>query len=123
MQYEVEFVTFLLEKNTNQWQRAYVECRSLDLPLLTWEQFYTLLLKKYVRRALCDNKNDEFLALEQGDILVAAYKDKFHALSYKATQLLAFEQKRIHLYVKGLNYDLQVLFIHMNFIEKGFNDV
>ena len=51
-------------------------------------------------------KKNVFLALEQGDILVAAYEAKFHALSHHSTQLLTTEEKRIWLYVKGLNDDL-----------------
>lgn len=49
------------------------------------------------------------MALDQGDISIVA---KFHALSCYATKLLTSEKERNHLYIKGLNYDLQVLSVH-----------
>lgn len=49
---------------------------------------------------------DEFLALKLGDILAAAYEDKFYALCHYATHLFTTKKERIYLYVKGLNYDL-----------------
>ncbi|WMV13843.1 hypothetical protein MTR67_007228 [Solanum verrucosum] len=56
---------------------------------------------------------------------VAAYEAKFHALSRYATQLVTTEEERIHLFVKGLNYELQVLSlsIHMTSAGKSVNEV
>lgn len=70
-----------------------------------------------------DLKKDEFLALEQGDIFIIAYEAKFNTLSRYTTQLLTFENKRIHIYIKGLNYVLQALFMHKTSTGKGFNKV
>ena len=44
---------------------------------------------------LKDCKKDEFMALEKGCMIVAAYEAKFHALSRYATQLLTAEEERI----------------------------
>lgn len=63
------------------------------------------------------------MALDKGDISVVAYEAKLHALSLYAAQLLGFEKERIHLYVKNLNYKLQVLFVHITFAGKKFNKV
>lgn len=46
-------------------------------------------------------------------MLVVAYKAKFHALFSYATQLLGTREKRIQLFVKIFNTDLQVLSIHI----------
>lgn len=43
---------------------------------------------------------------------IAAYEDKFHIVSYYAIYLLNSKGERIQLYVKGWNYNLQVLFVH-----------
>lgn len=118
-----ELVAFLLERDAKQWWRSLVECRSLILPPLTWEKFYYFFLEKCAPQTLCYHKKDEFLALVQGDKLVQDSKDKFHSLSFFITQVLTFEEERIHLYIKGLNYDLQVLFVHLTFAMKGFNKV
>ncbi|WMV58289.1 hypothetical protein MTR67_051674 [Solanum verrucosum] len=71
-------------------------------------QVHALFLEKYVPRTLGDRKKDEFMALEQGGIFVADYEAKFHALSRYATQLVTTEEERTHLFVKGLNFELQV---------------
>lgn len=99
-QNKVEFVTFLLEKDANQWWMVYVECWSLTVLSLTWEQFYALFLEKYVPRSLDDHKKDVCLALEQRDISVVAYEAKFYALCRYSTQLLTYKEERICLYIK-----------------------
>ncbi|KAH0743076.1 hypothetical protein KY290_031069 [Solanum tuberosum] len=59
-------------------------------------EFVTFQLQeKYVPRTLRDHKKDEFMALEQGGMSVAAYEAKFHALSRYATQLVTTEEERI----------------------------
>ncbi|WMV08475.1 hypothetical protein MTR67_001860 [Solanum verrucosum] len=60
-----------------------------------------------------DRKKDEFMALKQGGMTVAAYEVKFHALSRYATQLVTSEKDRFCLFIKGLNLELQVLSVHM----------
>ena len=47
-------------------------------------------------RTFRDRNKDEFMALEQGGMFVAAYEAKFHALSRYATQLVTTEEERIH---------------------------
>ncbi|KAH0746089.1 hypothetical protein KY285_007746 [Solanum tuberosum] len=84
--------------------------------------FYALFLEKYVPRTLRDRKKDEFMALEQCCISMAAYEAKFHALSRCAMQLVTTEEERIRLFVKRLNSELQVLSIHMTSAEKTFNE-
>lgn len=64
-------------------------------------------------RTLRDRKKDEFMALEQSGMSMAAYEAKFHVLSRYATQLVATEEKRIRLFIRGLNSELQVLSVHM----------
>ena len=51
-------VEFQLQGEAKQLWRAYMECRSSTLPLLTWTQFHALFLEKYVRRTLRDRKKD-----------------------------------------------------------------
>lgn len=85
-QHGVKFVIFLLEKDAKQWQRAHVKYWSPVLPLLTYDNFITLFLDKYVLRTLRDSKKDELLALEQGDMSIAPYEAKFSALICLATE-------------------------------------
>ena len=55
--------------------------------------------------------------------MVYAYEAKFHALSRYATQLVTTEEERIHLFINGLNPELQVLSIQMTFVGKIFYEV
>jgi len=54
---------------------------------------------------------------------VGAYEAKFQFLSRYSTQLVTTEEERIHLFVKGLNPELQVFSIHMTSACKSFNEV
>jgi len=74
-------------------------------------------------RTLRDRKKNEFMALEQGGMSVATYEAKFHALSRYAMQLVTTEEERIRLFIKGLNSELQVLYVHMTSAWKSFNEV
>lgn len=47
---------------------------------------------------------------------IASNEAKFHILSHYATHVLATKEERIWSYVKGLNYDLLVLSMHMTFV-------
>ncbi|WMV08073.1 hypothetical protein MTR67_001458 [Solanum verrucosum] len=86
-------------------------------------KFHAQHLEKYVPRTLRDRKKDEFMALEQGGMCVVGYEAKFHGLSRYASQLVTSEEERIHLFVKGLNSELQVLYVHMTSARKSFNEV
>ncbi|XP_059301832.1 uncharacterized protein LOC132053744 [Lycium ferocissimum] len=83
--------------------RAYVECRSAGLPPLTWTQFYSVFLEKYVPCTLKDRRRDEFSNIDQGNLLVAAYDARFNLLSRYALQLLPTDEERVRRFVKGLN--------------------
>ncbi|WMV33519.1 hypothetical protein MTR67_026904 [Solanum verrucosum] len=78
---------------------------------------------KYVPRTLRDCKKDEFMVLEQGGMIVAAYEAKFHTLSRYATQLVTTVEERIWLFIRGLNSELQILYVHTTSAGKIFNEV
>lgn len=109
--HSVEFITFQLQGNAKKLWRDYVECWSLALPSLSWNWFYALFIEKYMPHTLCNEKKNEFLALEQGSRSISDYKNKFHSFSRYATQLLGNEEEIICLFMKDLNTNLQVLCI------------
>lgn len=84
-------MTFSPQREAKKWWRSYLECRPSVFPPLTWPQFHTLFLEMYVPRTLSDCKKDEFMALEQGGITIAAYEVMFHSLTIYATQLVTSE--------------------------------
>ena len=97
----VEFVTYKFQGNGKMWWRSYVECQPAQAPPMTWASFSSLFMEKYIPRTLRDKRRDEFLSLEQGRMSVAAYEDKFGALSRYATKLCFNPQEQIHRLVKG----------------------
>ncbi|WMV46699.1 hypothetical protein MTR67_040084 [Solanum verrucosum] len=54
---------------------------------------------------------------------MVAYETKFHALSHYATQLVNTDKERIRLFVKGLNSELKILYVHMTSARKSFNEL
>lgn len=71
-------------------------------------------------RTLEDHQKDECMALKQHSMSVASYESKFHALCRYATH---FVKERIHLFVKGLDFEVQVLSFHIIYARKTFNQV
>lgn len=69
----------------------------------------------YVPSTLRDYKKDKFMVLEHVSMYVAAYEAKFHDLSCYAKQLLNTEHDRIRLFIRGLDFELRVLCVLMNF--------
>ena len=122
-QHGVEFVNFELQGEDKQWWRSYVECRSSALYPLTRTHFYALFLDKYVPQFLRHSKKDEFMVLEHSAMFLTAYESKFHALSRYATQLVTTKEEKIHLFINGLNSELQILSVHMTSAGKSFNEV
>ncbi|KAH0746217.1 hypothetical protein KY285_007874 [Solanum tuberosum] len=81
------------------------------------------LQEKYVPRTLRDRNKDEFLALEQGGMFVASYEAMFHEFSRYVKRLVTTEEERICLFIKGLNFELLVLLVHMTYAGRSFNEV
>lgn len=50
--YGVGFVTFQLLEDARLWWQVFLECRPIGLLPLTWTQFYSIVLGKYVPRTL-----------------------------------------------------------------------
>lgn len=93
------------------------------LPLLTWAQFYTLLLEKYIPCTLHDGNKDEFSSFEKGSISVTSFKAKFHTLCHSPTLFLGIKEESIQFYMKGLRSDVQVLSMYNTLKRKTFNEV
>ena len=62
------------------------------------------------------------MAQQQGGMFVTAFETKFLDLSWYATQLVSTKE-RIRNFIRDLNFEMQVLSVHMTSIEKFFNEV
>lgn len=65
---------------------------------------------------------ERFIFLKQSGMSVASYDANIHSLRRHDTQLLTTKKQRIHIFVKGLNFDWLVLFVNMQ-SGKSFNYV
>ena len=90
---------------------------------MTWASFSSLFMEKYIPRTLRDRMRDEFLSLEQGRMLVTAYKAKFRALSRYATQLCLSPQERIRRFLKGLRSELRISALQVAATAQSFQEV
>ena len=54
---------------------------------------------------------------------MTAYETKFLDLSRYATQLVSTKKERIRNFIRDLNSEMQVLYVHITSIEKFFNEV
>lgn len=63
------------------------------------------------------------LALYQCGMSILFYEAMCHALLRYVMQLVTIEEERIRLFIRGLNFELQGLFVHMNFARNSFNEV
>lgn len=58
---------------------------------LTWPQFFSMFLEKYMLRSLRDRLRERFSRLEQGSMTVAEYEARFHELARHETSILNTE--------------------------------
>ncbi|XP_059301842.1 uncharacterized protein LOC132053752 [Lycium ferocissimum] len=76
--YGMEFVTFQFLGDAKLWWRAYVKCRPAGSPPLTWVQFYSVFLDKYVPHTLRDRKKDEIANIEGTHLLLKCEEHEKH---------------------------------------------
>ena len=70
---KVELATYRLRGEAAQWWKRYRDHMEATGGNVTWEGFKTLFLNKYFPSNVKDQKEIEFLTLQQGDIMVDEY--------------------------------------------------
>ena len=101
-----------------------MECPSSTLPQHTFTQLYDIcLVYNMGLEPLGIAKKYECMDLEKGGMFLAPYKAKFHAFSRYDTQFVTTEEERIKLFIWVINFEQQVLSIHMTSTGRSFNDV
>ena len=74
---------------------------------ITWQEFRSAFRSHHVPAGLMKLKKKEFLALKQGSMTIAEYRDKFIQLSRYAPTEVDDDEKRQELFMEGLNDGLQ----------------
>ncbi|KAA0064279.1 ty3-gypsy retrotransposon protein [Cucumis melo var. makuwa] len=78
-----------------------------DTSKITWEQFNESFYAKFFSANVKYAKQQEFLKLEQGDMIVEQYDAEFDMLSRFTPNVVTDEEARTEKFVKGLILDLQ----------------
>ena len=99
----VEFTSFLLEDAALQWFKAWMDARTTNVSLVTWESFQEAMLKQFFPKSMRDGKIKEFIDLKMtSGMTVAEYMYKFNRLSHFAPHIVPNERARVDKFVRGL---------------------
>ncbi|XP_058202902.1 uncharacterized protein LOC131317362 [Rhododendron vialii] len=74
-----------------------------DVENLTWAEFETLFEDQYFPETSRENLREQFEKLEQGNMTVSEYVQKFQSLSRFAPELVATEERKCRRFEKGLH--------------------
>ncbi|XP_070055251.1 uncharacterized protein [Nicotiana tomentosiformis] len=85
-----------------RWWHVYELGRPVGSPPLTWSQFSTVFLDKFVLCTRRDEPRRQFDHLQQGQMLVTEYEIRIIELSYHATILVPSEEERVMRFIDGL---------------------
>ena len=79
-----------------------------DINQICWKDFKTAFRSYHVPEALVEIKEEEFLNLKQGSMIVCEYHNKFTQLSRYAPREVVNDAKKQKRFLKGLNDGLQL---------------
>ncbi|XP_058217391.1 uncharacterized protein LOC131328466 [Rhododendron vialii] len=100
-----EWVESVLEsrKDARRAARIAAQVNEPDVENLTWAEFEALFEDQYFPKTSCENLREQFEKLEQGNMTVSEYVQKFQSLSRFAPELLATEERKCRRFEKGLH--------------------
>ncbi|XP_070002456.1 uncharacterized protein [Nicotiana sylvestris] len=105
----VAFTTFQFSGAAFTWWEAYVRRRPVGAVPLTWHEFSTLFLEKYVPRSRKEELCRQFEWLRKGDMTVSQYESRLPKLAHHGVWMVPTDRERIRRFVDGLNYHLYIL--------------
>ena len=85
---KVTLTAYKFDGEAAQWWLGYRANMEANQRQLTWAQFKTLFLDKYFYSTLRDQKEVEFLSLQQGNMTISEYVAKFENLARFSNNLL-----------------------------------
>ena len=87
---KVPFAEFLLQGEAREWWK--MEKANFKGVNLTWKDFRDMFLSSYFSTSVCEQKEQEFLYLKQGNMTVMQYNREFRKLARFAPGLVAYEK-------------------------------
>ncbi|XP_057775173.1 uncharacterized protein LOC130994159 [Salvia miltiorrhiza] len=102
--------SFQLKGSADYWWEARQKTYTPEqIENLTWEQFKTALVDKYIPRSYRKQKEMEFSNLKQGKKTVAEYDHEFCDLARYAPYKVDTDEKMSELFCAGLRQDIRVI--------------
>ncbi|KAL2513011.1 Retrotrans gag domain-containing protein [Abeliophyllum distichum] len=115
---KLRLATFLLEEAAYDWWLT-VQDRYVDPSVFTWADFNDVFNKSYYPQAYKDAKQDEFLHLVQGSMIVVEYQRWFMELSKYAALLITNEADMCRRFKGGMRRDIRVTMIGGDYKDFG----
>jgi len=110
MNYEDEqkllFATYLLNEDAEYWWAGMQQQMQTREELIDWTNFRTRFLEKYFPDTARQGREVEFLALQQRDMMVQEYVNKFEHLARYSSQNIT-EEWRCLKFERGLKHELK----------------
>ncbi|XP_070005397.1 uncharacterized protein [Nicotiana sylvestris] len=118
----VTFTTFQFTRAAFTWWEAYERRRPAGASPLTWQEFSTLFLEKWIPKSQREEQRRQFEWLRQGDMTVSQYEASFSELARYASWIVPTDRERIKRFVDGLNYHLRILMTRERVMGISFED-
>ncbi|XP_058198446.1 uncharacterized protein LOC131313966 [Rhododendron vialii] len=113
----VGIVAVQLVKEAGEWWKSVLESRKdarraartaaqtnePDIEDLTWAEFEALFEEQYFPKTSRENLREQFEKLEQGNMIVSEYVQKFQSLSRFAPELVVTEERKCRRFEKALH--------------------
>ncbi|XP_070008403.1 uncharacterized protein [Nicotiana sylvestris] len=119
----VASTTFQFSGVAFTWWEAYERHTPVGTVPLTWHEFSTLFLEKYVPQSRREELHRQFEWLRQGDMTVSQYESRFSKLDRHAICMVPIDRERIRRFVDGLNYHLRILMTRDRVLGATFEEV
>ncbi|KAK5812986.1 uncharacterized protein LOC108468283 [Gossypium arboreum] len=105
----------LLQEEACLWWESVV--RHLPENQITWDLFQKEFQKKYIREMYIEDKKQEFLTLQQGDMSVIDYKREFSRLSRYASEFIPTEVDSSKRFLRGLRDKIELQLVSQRITE------
>jgi len=104
---------FSLKGDANQW---YKHCFSEEeRSTVAWDEFIRRFDQQFISSTARPGKEAELLALEQGDLSVAAYTDRFVSLCNFTGNIFQTEERKVRMFQRGLRPQIRSFLASQSF--------
>ncbi|XP_038887101.1 uncharacterized protein LOC120077283 [Benincasa hispida] len=102
---KVALATFLFQQRAEDWWWIFESNRRVREEI-TWEEFDNAFHEQFYPQTFRDAKQNKFMDLMQGSLMVAEYEQKYIELSKYATSIIQGEDERCRRFEGGLQAEI-----------------